>query len=40
MSNGSLSIGVSGKGNLRAYVLSLPGNPAPGKIGAAGPYLK
>ncbi|RYZ39581.1 MAG: alpha-amylase, partial [Myxococcaceae bacterium] len=40
VSNGSLSATVSGKGNLRVYVLDLPGNPAPGKIGVDGPYLK
>ncbi|MFI7543657.1 alpha-amylase family glycosyl hydrolase [Actinoplanes sp. NPDC049599] len=38
--NGTLSASVSGKGNLRVYVLDLPGNPAPGRIGVAGPYLK
>lgn len=40
VSNGSLSVSLSGKGNMRVYVLSLPNNPAPGKIGEAGPYLK
>ena len=40
VTNGSLAVSVSGKGNMRVYVLSLPGNPAPGKIGEAGPYLK
>ena len=40
VSNGSLSIGATGKGNMRVYVLELPGNPAPGKIGDAGKYLK
>ncbi len=40
VTNGNLSINLSGKGNLRIYVLDLPGNPAPGKIGEAGPYLK
>jgi glycosidase len=38
--NGTLTATASGKGNLRIYVLNLPGNPAPGKIGTAGPYLK
>ncbi|GID97078.1 alpha-amylase family glycosyl hydrolase [Amorphoplanes digitatis] len=38
--NGTLTAAASGKGNLRVYVLSQPGNPAPGKIGTAGPYLK
>ncbi|MET9348279.1 carbohydrate binding domain-containing protein [Streptomyces termitum] len=35
VSNGTLSVGAPGKGNLRVYVLN-----GPGKIGAAGPYLK
>ncbi|GAA3343539.1 carbohydrate binding domain-containing protein [Amorphoplanes nipponensis] len=38
--NGTLAASVSGKGNLRVYVLDRPGNPAPGRIGTAGPYLK
>lgn len=38
--NGSLTASVSGQGNARIYVLDLPGNPAPGKIGADGPFLK
>jgi len=38
--NGTLVASVSGKGNLRAYVLDLPGNPAPGRIGTDGPYLR
>jgi glycosidase len=38
--NGTLTATVSGTGNLRVYVLALPGNPAPGKIGATGPYLR
>jgi hypothetical protein len=41
VTNGTLSVGAPGKGNLRVYVLDLGGkNTAPGKIGAAGPYLK
>ncbi|MGB2569521.1 carbohydrate binding domain-containing protein [Micromonospora citrea] len=40
VTNGTLTASVSGKGNLRVYVLDLPGNPAPGKIGADGPYLR
>ncbi|MFG2501151.1 alpha-amylase family glycosyl hydrolase [Streptomyces sp. NPDC048441] len=40
VSDGKLSVAAPGKGNLRAYVLDLPGNPAPGKVGADGPYLK
>jgi glycosidase len=38
--NGTLTTSGTGKGNLRVYVLSLPGNPAPGKVGVDGPYLK
>ncbi|MFB9330295.1 carbohydrate binding domain-containing protein [Paenibacillus aurantiacus] len=40
VTNGTLTVNVSGQGNLRVYVLDLPGNPAPGKIGEDGPYLK
>ena len=40
VTSGTLTASVSGKGNLRAYVLDLPGNPAPGKVGVDGPYLK
>ncbi|WP_223884214.1 hypothetical protein [Micromonospora craniellae] len=40
VSNGTLTASVSGKGNLRVYVLDRPGNPAPGKIGDTGPYLR
>ena len=40
VTGGTLTAGVTGRGNLRVYVLSLPGNPAPGKVGVAGPYLK
>jgi len=40
VSNGSLTIAQSGQGNMRAYVLSLPGNPAPGKVGNGSPFLK
>jgi glycosidase len=39
VTNGALTATASGKGNLRVYVLSLPGNPAPGKIGADTAYL-
>ena len=35
-----LTIPRTGKGNMRIYVLDLPGNPAPGKIGNSGTYLK
>ncbi|MCY1140865.1 alpha-amylase family glycosyl hydrolase [Actinoplanes sp. Pm04-4] len=40
VTNGTLAASAGGKGNLRAYVLTLPGNPAPGQVGPAGPYLK
>ena len=40
VSNGTLSVSLSGQGNMRAYVLDLPGNPAPGKVGNGSPYLK
>ncbi len=33
VTNGTLTASVSGKGNAGIYVLSLPGNPAPGKVG-------
>lgn len=41
VSDGRLSVPALGKGNLRVHVPDLGGrNAAPGKIGAAGPYLK
>jgi glycosidase/chitodextrinase len=40
VTGGSLTASVSGQGNARIYVLDLPGNPAPGKIGVDGPFLK
>lgn len=40
VTDGRLTVDGPGKGNLRVYVLDLPGNPAPGKIGEAGPFLK
>ncbi len=40
VTGGVLTATVSGQGNARIYVLDLPGNPAPGKIGADGPFLK
>lgn len=40
VTNNSLSIPSTEKGNMRVYVLDLPGNPAPGKIGVSGKYLK
>ncbi|MFJ1884572.1 carbohydrate binding domain-containing protein [Streptomyces sp. NPDC088137] len=40
VSDGKLSVGAPGKGNLRVYVLDLGGkNAAPGRVGAPGPYL-
>lgn len=40
VTSGSLTVSLSGVGNMRAYVLSLPGNPAPGKVGSDGPFLR
>lgn len=40
VTDGTLSIPSVGKGNMRIYVLDLPGNSAPGKIGEDGTYLK
>ena len=40
VSNGTLTTPSVGKGNMRVYVLDLPGNPAPGKVGTSGTYLK
>jgi glycosidase len=40
VNNNTLSALCSGKGNIRVYVLDLPGNPAPGKIGSDGLYIK
>ncbi|KQV97251.1 carbohydrate binding domain-containing protein [Rhizobacter sp. Root1221] len=40
VSAGVLTATVSGQGNARIYVLDLPGNLAPGKVGADGPFLK
>lgn len=40
VTGGSLSTTVSGQGNARIYVLNLAGNPAPGKIGVDGPFLR
>lgn len=36
---GSLTVELSGKGNLRVFVLDTAKTPAPGKIGSDGPYL-
>ncbi|MFF8943615.1 carbohydrate binding domain-containing protein [Streptomyces sp. NPDC014864] len=41
VTDGTLDVPASGKGNLRVYVLDQGGvNAAPGKIGTDGPYLK
>lgn len=40
VTNQTLNIPSTGKGNMRIYVLDLSGNPAPGKIGTDGKYLK
>lgn len=39
VSNGTMSVNCSGKGNLRVYVLSTELTPAPGKIGDDGKYI-
>ena len=39
VTNGSLSVSCSGKGNLRVYVLSTSLTPAPGKVGVDGKYI-
>ena len=39
VTNGTLSVSCSGKGNLRVYVLSTDKTPAPGKIGNDGKYI-
>jgi glycosidase len=39
VTDGTLNATCSGQANMRVYVLNLPGNPAPGKIGADGTYL-
>lgn len=39
VSNGTLTVSCSGKGNLRVYVLSTDKTPAPGKIGTDGKYI-
>ena len=39
VTNGSLSVSCSGKGNLRAYVLDTDKTKAPGKVGKDGKYL-
>ena len=40
VSNGTLSISLSGKGNMRAYVLSTAKTSAPGKVGEGSQFLK
>ena len=40
VNNGTLQIAASGKGNMRAYVLSTDKTEAPGKVGADTAYLK
>lgn len=40
VTNGTLSIEASGKGNMRVYVLNTDKTKAPGKIGEDGAYLK
>ncbi len=39
VTNGSLTVSCSGKGNVRVYVLSTSKTPAPGKIGEDGKYI-
>ncbi len=39
VTNGTLSISVSGKGNLKAYVLDTAKTPAPGRVVTNGKYL-
>ena len=39
VTNGTLTANCSGKGNLRVFVLDLPGNEAPGKIGEDTKYI-
>lgn len=39
VTNGTLSVSCSGKGNLRVYVLNTSLTPAPGKVGEDGKYI-
>jgi hypothetical protein len=39
VTNGTLSVSCSGKGNMRVYVLDTQKSPAPGKVGEDGKYL-
>ena len=40
VSGNTLSCSCNGQGNMRVYVLDLPGNPTPGKIGEDGAFLR
>jgi hypothetical protein len=40
VTSGSLTVSVSGTGNLRAYVLNTSLTAAPGKIGTTGNWLR
>ena len=40
VTDGSLTSSVASKGDMRIYVLSTTVTPAPGKVGADGPYLR
>jgi hypothetical protein len=39
VTNGTLNVSCSGKGNMRVYVLNTTKTPAPGKVGVDGKYL-
>ena len=39
VTNGSLSVSCTGKGNMRIYVLNTSKTPAPGKVGVDGKYV-
>ena len=39
VTNGTLSVSCSGKGNMRVYVLNTTKTPSPGKVGVDGKYL-
>ena len=39
VTNNTMSVGCSGQGNMRVYVLTTDKTPAPGKIGSDGKYL-
>jgi hypothetical protein len=40
VTDSTLTASLNTKGDMRVYVLSLPGNPAPGKVGSDGPFLR